>query len=417
LRKRNRRQLQALRRNIGQFGFIVPVIVDRHGVLVCGHARIEAAIKLGLPRVPTISIAHLSDNEVRAFAIAENRMSEMALWDQDALKAEFRFLVSIDLDFDLEVTGFEMPEIEVMLSGDDDQAVEDGDDQPVLPGAHAVTVTGDIWVSDDGQLTIICGDSRSEDTYRALLGDQLADLVVTDAPYNCSVVKFAGGKGRARRREFHEASGEMSDAEFTDFLTETMSRYRDFSRNGSLHYAFMDWRNVAKVIVVGESLFETLINLGVWRKTTGGMGGLYRGAHELCPVFKKGGAPHVNNVQLGRFGRNRSNVWTHPGANTFRKGRDADLNAHPTVKPVELIKDIIKDASNLNDLVLDAFLGSGTTLLAAHRTGRRGAGIEIDPLYVDTAIRRIQQATGVHFIHRETGERFNDRAALVEAGQ
>lgn len=419
LRRHARRQIDKLSRNIDRNGFLIPVLVDANGVLICGHARIEAARHLGLERVPAIRVTHMTPEEIRAFAIAENRLSELSDWDRDVLKAELGVLIGLDLEFDMELTGFEMPEIEVILAGSEDQAVEDGDedDDPVPPGALPVTRLGDVWISADGSVTLVCGDSRSEDTYRLLLGDELADLIVTDPPFNLSVTKFIGGNGRAQRREFREASGEMSDAQFLQFLHDILRLYAQFGKDGSLHYVFMDWRHIDALITAGRDIYQAFINLGVWRKTTGGMGGLYRSAHELCAIFKKGDAPHVNNVQLGRFGRNRSNVWTHQGANTFRKGRDADLAAHPTVKPVEMIKDIIKDASHRDGLVLDAFVGSGTTLLAAVRTGRRGAGIEIDPLFVDVSIRRIQSATGLTFVQRETGERFEDRAAQVEAGQ
>jgi DNA modification methylase len=417
LRRHTRRQINKLSKNIDRFGFLVPVIVDANGVLITGHGRIEAARQLGLARVPAIRATHLTTEELRAFAIADNRLAELSDWDRDVLKSELGFLVSLDFDLDMDLTGFEMPEIEIILADGEDQAVEDADDDPVPLGAQPVTRLGDVWVSTDGTTTIVCGDSRSEETYRLLLGEEQADVIVTDPPYNLAINGFVSGNGKAQRREFHEASGEMSDAEFRLFLTDILRLYGQFGKDGSLHYVFMDWRNIDLLIGVGRDVYQAFVNLGVWRKTTGGMGGLYRSAHELCAIFKKGDGPHINNVQLGRFGRNRSNVWTHQGANTFRKGRDADLAAHPTVKPVELIKDIITDASHLNGLVLDAFLGSGTTLLAARRTGRRGAGIEIDPLYVDISIRRIQQATGAKFVLRETGEAFDDRAARVEAGQ
>ena len=411
LRRHTRRQIDKLCRNIERFGFLIPVLIDAQGVLICGHGRIEAARKLGLDRIPTISAAHLTPDEVKAFAVAENQLWTLSDWNRPALKATLEFLSSYEVDFDMGLTGFEMPEIELILAGDEDQAVDDIDDAPTPMECVAVTQAGDVWVASEGRLSMVCGNSRSAATYQMLLGDELADLVVTDSPYNCSITKFAGGNGKAERREFHEASGEMTNQEFRQFLHDQMSLCSDSSRNGSLHFGFMDWRNVHHVIGVGNEVFDEFVNLGVWRKTTGGMGGLYRSAHELCPIFRKGDAPHINNVQLGRFGRNRSNVWTHQGANTFRKGRDADLAAHPTVKPVELIMDIIKDASNLNDLVLDPFLGSGTTLLAAHRCGRRGAGIEIDPLYVDVSIRRIHQATGLTFTLRDTGETFDEVAA------
>lgn len=419
LRRHRRRQLAALAANISKFGFIIPLVVDAEGVLVSGHARLTVAKQLGMKEVPTISVAHLSPDEVRAFAIAENRMSELSEWDPDELKAELTLLAGADLNFDVELTGFDMGEIDLILGSGEDQAVEDSDDELVSsPRALTMTREGDIWISNDGKLKIICGDSRVEHTYQRLLGDERAALVVSDSPYNISIKNLVSGNGKAAHKEFHEASGEMSEGEFRVFLVDICRHSAGFSKDGALVFLFMDWRHIENLIWAGRQVLRTLLNVCVWRKTTGGMGGLYRSAHELCAVFKNGEAAHINNVQLGRFGRNRSNVWTHQGANTFRKGRDADLAAHPTVKPVQMIADIILDASNLNDLVLDAFLGSGTTLLAAHRTGRRGAGIEIDPAFVDVAVTRIQTATGLSFIHAGTGELFDDVAArrLAEGG-
>ena len=412
LKKHSGKKIALLAAGYREFGFLVPVVVDAEDRIICGHARVLAAIEAGLKDIPIIPAIHLNEAQRRAFAIADNKITELGAWDKDALQSELSFLSEIDLDFSLEITGFQGAEIDLILAGGELQAVPDSDDdRPSAPEGTPVCQPGDLWVSTDGRLKIICGDSRLEETYRRLLGEEKAALIASDPPYNLSITKLVSGNGKAKHSEFHEASGEMSVSDFRQFLRDILALYARFSKDGSLHYIFMDWRHIDDVIWAGREVFQTLINVCVWRKTTGGMGGLYRSAHEFCPVFKHGSAPHVNNVQLGRYGRNRSNVWTHQGANTFRKGRDADLAAHPTVKPVQMIADIILDASQVNDLVLDGFLGSGTTLLAAHRTNRRGAGIEIDPAFVDVAIRRIQTATGLKFVHAETGQLFDDAAS------
>ncbi|MDB5440798.1 MAG: methylase, partial [Caulobacteraceae bacterium] len=320
-----------------------------------------------------------------------------------------------DLPYSAELTGLSTSDTYGLLAWGEDAAVADADDEhdQKHPTGQAVTRLGDMWRSEDGRQTLINGDSLKEETYARLLGGQMARLVVVDAPFNVSICKLAGGRGRAKRREFAQASGEMSPQEFRTFLHSAMTLMSRFSMDGSLAYYFMDWRHIEEIMSAGRAVYDDYLNMCVWRKTTAGMGGLYRNQHELCFLFKKGAAPHVNNVLLGRHGRNRSNIWTHAGANTFRKGRDADLEAHPTVKPVRMIADIILDASHRNDLILDGFVGSGTALLAAHRTGRRGAGIELDPLYCDVAVRRLQTATGMKFVHADTGESFDDRAAAA----
>jgi len=410
-RRHGARQLKLLASSIQAFGFLVPVLVAGT-TIVAGHARVAAAKRLGLAQVPTIDVSHLTQDQVRAFAIADNRLCERGEWDRELLRLEMEALLSVDLDFSLEVTGFEVAEIDLIIAGGEAPAIDD--DAAVEPAAGpAVSRAGDLWVTPDRRLSLLCGDALQAASYERLLDGELADLVVSDVPYNVRIQNFAGGKGRVRRREFAMASGEMSPDQFTDFLTTASSLFARFSREGSLHYLWIDWRHLEEMMRAGKASYDDFVALCVWRKTQGAMGSLYRNAHELVFVFKKGDAPHVNNVQLGKFGRNRTNVWTHAGANTFRRGRAADLDAHPTVKPLQMIADAILDASHPNHLVLDGFVGSGTTLLAAHKVGRRGAGIEIDPLYVDTAIRRIQAAARVRFQHSETGERFDDRAGAL----
>lgn len=404
------KQIKTIAGSLVEYGFMIPLVISAKGELVSGHARLAAAKLLGLKQVPTTCAAHLSDKQLVAYALAENRLAEMSDWDNDVLRANLTLLMADGGDLSKMHIGLEMGHVDLILGSGEDQAASDGDDAEVAqPQGNPVTRLGDKWVSVDRRLTIVCGDSRSEETYERLLGLEKVALIATDPPWNVAINKVVS---RTRKhREFHEATGEMSASMFRQFLVDNCHFFARYSKDGALVFIFMDWRHIEDLIAVGREVFRTFINLCVWRKTTGGMGGLYRSAHELCAVFKNGDAPHINNVMLGRHGRNRSNVWTHEGANTFRKGRKADLAAHPTVKPVRMIMDIILDASNPNDLVLDSFLGSGTTLLAAHRTGRRGAGIDIDPTFVDVAISRIQAATGVSFSLSDTGEIFGDVAA------
>jgi hypothetical protein len=219
-----------------------------------------------------------------------------------------------------------------------------------------------------------------------------------------------GGSGAIHHREFAMASGEMSEVEFTDFLTKSCSLLAQHSTDGSLHFVCMDWRHCGEVLAAGKAAYTELKNLCVWVKDNAGMGSLYRSQHELVFVFKNGRAPHQNHVQLGQYGRYRSNIWRYAGVNSFgRATEDGNLLAlHPTVKPTALVADALKDASSRSEIVLDTFLGSGTTLMAAERTGRICYGLEIDPLYVDTIIRRWQAYTGKSALHLGTGLCFAD---------
>jgi len=227
-----------------------------------------------------------------------------------------------------------------------------------------------------------------------LLGADRADLIFTDPPYNVPIEGHVSGLGRLHHREFAMASGEMTEVEFTSFLTQVFRAAAEVSRDGSLHYICMDWRHLYEALSAGRAVYSSFLNLCVWNEDNGGMGSLYRSKHELVLLFKAGTKSHTNNVELGRHGRNRTNVWEYAGVNTFRTGRLDELAMHPTVKPVALIADAIKDASKRSSIILDPFCGSGSTLIAAEKTGRRGHGIEIDSQYVDTAVRRWQRYSG-----------------------
>ena len=394
-RTHSRRQKEQLARAIKRFGFTVPVVVDEEGAILAGHARVEVARMLGMVEVPTIQLADMSEADKRAYVIADNKLAQNAGWDSALLKAEFEFLTTLDFDFDVAVTGFELPEIEGLLFGGGDKEPKPvpDDAEASASGEPPCTRLGDVW--DIGPHRLICGDALAADTYVSLLGEEKAGMVFADAPYNVPIAGHVSGLGKAQHREFAMASGEMSSEAFERFLFDAFTHLTKVTTDGSIHFHCMDWRHMNEMLRAGGAAYTELKNLCVWAKTNGGMGSLYRSAHELVFVYKAGRAPHVNNVELGKNGRYRTNIWTYAGANSFRSGRDEDLADHPTVKPVALVMDAILDCSRRGDIVLDPFAGSGTTLLAAHRTGRRGYGVEIDPIYCDVIIRRLRERAGL----------------------
>jgi 16S rRNA G966 N2-methylase RsmD len=411
-RSHSPKQVRQIANSISTFGFNVPVLVDANLTVVAGHGRLLACQQLGWDKVPTISLGHLTAAQAKAFLIADNRLTENSEWDDRLLAEQLKELSMLDLDFNLEVIGFDMGEIDLRiesLTGPDD--AEDPIDQVPPPGGPAVTVSGDLWRLGDHRL--FCGSAIDAAAYEALLAGDKASLVFTDPPYNVPVQGHVSGKGAVAHREFAMASGEMNEAQFTEFLRQTCKLLADHSTSGSIHNVCMDWRHVGELVAAGKGAYSSLINICVWVKHNGGMGSLYRSQHELVFVFKNGEAPHCNNVQLGKYGRNRTNVWNYRGINDFgRETEEGNLLAiHPTVKPVALVSDAILDCSRRGDIVLDAFLGSGSTLIACERTGRRCYGIEIDPLYVDTAIRRWQKYTGALAVRAVDGLNFNDCAS------
>jgi DNA modification methylase len=404
-RTHSKKQIRQIAASIEQFGFINPVLTDRNGGIVAGHGRVEAAKFLGLSTVPTICLETLTEAEIQAYVIADNRLAELAGWDQEILAIELQELIALDLDFDVTITGFETPEIDILISGvnaDDD--VDPDDELPLLDEGPGVTRPGDIWCI--GKHRLICGDATDPDTFARLLDSAPAQLVFTDPPYNVPIEGHVSGLGKVKHREFAMASGEMTAAEFTDFLATVFHNLARHSANGSIHFVCMDWRHIGEVTVAGLDAYSELKNLCVWAKTNGGMGTLYRSQHELIFVFKAGTGAHINNVELGKHGRYRTNLWTYPGINSFGKDRDTELALHPTVKPVKLVADAILDCSRRGGIVLDAFAGSGTTLVAAEKTGRHGYGVELDPHYCDVIVRRLTAAAKVAAIHEATGKSF-----------
>lgn len=406
------RHIKAIARSIEQFGFNVPVLVDDDGNLVAGHGRHEAAKHLGLAAIPAIRLAHLSEPQRRAFMIADNRLHDLSSWNRENLASILLELSEVELDFDIEVTGFSVGEIDLMVTSvEEDSAARD--DAPAQPGA-AVTQLGDIW--NLGAHRLMCADALMRTSYDSLMGSERADLVSTDPPYNVPMAGHVTGLGNVEHRPFVQCNGDLSPEEFVSFLSDAMRHGADFARDGSLHYWAMDWRHLFELQLAARSVYNEQVNLCVWAKTSGGMGAFYRSQHELFGVWRKGKARHRNNVQLGRFGRSRTNVWTYPGANLFsRTGDEGNLLAlHPTPKPVALVTDILLDSTKRGDIVLDPFLGSGTTIIAAEKVGRRSRGLELDPLYADAIIRRWQRWTGEK-ARRADGEWFAELEARATA--
>lgn len=402
-RSHSRKQVQQIAASIREFGFVNPVLVDGDDRVIAGHARIEAAKLLGLTEVPVIRLDHLTPEQKRAYVIADNRLAELSRWDDATLAAELEELAALDLSFELEITGFDTGDIDRLISAVDVEGADAADDVPE-PEATAVTRLGDLWLL--GQHRLLCANACDAEAFRHLLDGAEAQLVFTDPPYNVPIQGHVSGLGKVRHREFAMASGEMDEAGFTRFLTTVLSNMAAVSTDGSIHFVCMDWRHMTELLKAGGQVYTELKNLCVWNKDSGGMGAFYRSKHELVFVFKKGTAPHINTFGLGEKGRYRTNVWDYPGANSFRHGRAEELAMHPTVKPVALVVDAIKDCSRRGGIVLDGFGGSGTTLIAAERTGRRGYLMEIDPLYVDLIVRRWQALTGEQARHAVTGETF-----------
>jgi hypothetical protein len=372
---------------IGDIGPTIPIVVDEYGFVLAGWAIVLAAIEIGVERIPVVVLTGLSEARKRAYLLFDNKIAEHSTYDWPALANELQGLselLSTD-GLDFELTGFNAAEFDALTARLLDDASEPDDNVPP-PGAQAVTRRGDIWVFNKKH-RLLCDDSRIAD-YARLMRGSVAAMCFSDPPYNLKIPALVG-RGKTKHRNFAMACGEMSSAEFTSFLVDGHRGSVESVGDGALGYFCMDWRHQSEILAAGAKLFDAPpLALVVWAKPNPGQGTLYRSAHELIYVFKKGTASHQNNAELGRYGRNRSNVWSYPGTNSFRNGRMADLAAHPTVKPIMLVADAIKDCTRRNDIVIDPFMGSGTTILAAERVGRRAYGIEMDPVYVDTAVRR-----------------------------
>lgn len=399
-----KRQLDAIAASIRRFGFLNPVLIDADGVIIAGHGRALAAKQLGLEQVPVLRIEHLSEADKRAYVIADNKLAQMAGWDRDVLAIELQHLIEIDATLP-EVIGFAAGEVDVLLDEVSGSADPEDEALPAI-AERAVTRPGDTWELG-GRHRVACGDARDTAVLAALMGEERADAVFVDPPYNVAIQGHVGGRGAIRHREFAMASGEMTPAVFQAFLRQMGAALTGASRAGAVHFICMDWRHTGDLLAALTPLYDQLLNLCIWRKSNAGMGSLYRSQHELVFVFRHGTAPHRNAVELGRHGRNRTNVWDYPSVNGAHADRRSQLAWHPTVKPVLLVADAVKDVTRRGDIVLDSFLGSGTTLIACERVGRRCRGVEIDPLYVDLALRRWSEITGLAPVLRETGQLFD----------
>jgi DNA modification methylase len=407
-------QIQQIAESIAAFGFVSPLIVDRDGELIAGHGRLAAAKLLGLDRVPVVSLDHLDDVQKKALRITDNRLAELAGWDQDLLAIEFSSLIELDansdLNFELEVTGFSFGAIDQTIEAAKKDEAHDLDDFFEQDFAEpTVSRLGDRWLL--GEHSILCGDARDDEVHARARNGLSAQVAICDPPYNVKGKGHISGLGKVVHPDFLMASGEMSDAAFTAFLTDFLCATLDSLVPGGVVFVFMDWRHQREILDAARSVGLTLLNLCVWNKGSGGMGSLYRSQHELVFVFKKGNVPHKNRVELGRHGRCRTNVWNYPGLASFGPNRLEQLADHPTTKNCAMIADAIRDVSDRNGIVIDPFCGSGTTIIAAAKTGRRAQTIELDPKYVDVAVRRWEKWSGKQARHADTGLTFTEEAA------
>ncbi len=403
-RKHSPKQIQQTANSIKEFGFMNPVLIDAENRIMAGHCRVEAAKKLGMKEVPVIRTTHLSENQIRAYIIADNKIAQNATWDKELLTVEIKHLTTV-VDLDVEVTGFEMAEIDQMIEIDppknepDDELPELEEDKP------AITTPGTIW--ELGKHRLMCGDATHAFMFKELMDEECADMIFADPPYNVPIDGHVCGNGKIKHKEFAMASGEMSDEDFQKFLHKTCKNMVEFSKDGSIHFICMDWRHILDLLWIGKGLYTDLKNICVWNKDNGGMGTLYRSKHEFVAVFKHGLKTHVNNIELGKHGRYRTNVWDYAGVNSFGKQK-ADLEMHPTVKPIAMVMDAIKDCSKRGDIILDPFAGSGTTLIACEKTGRAARCMEFDGHYCDLIVRRWQKLTGKEAYNSNTFKSFNE---------
>lgn len=391
-----RRQHAQLEASIRAHGFTTPVLVDEDGVLISGHLRTLVARAMSLPTIPVIRLEGLSERQKKALRISENKIAANAEWDMDLLRNELETLSAPDFDFDPAAAGFEVAEVDKILSAPAPAELEAVPPAPLTPAVRP----GDIWRC--GVHRVGCGDARDRDFIAEVVGAGQVDAAFIDPPYNQKVGGHCVKKGS--HREFAMAAGEMDAAAFITFLTELLGAAASLTKPGGVHFVCMDHHHMAEMTMAGERVYGRRLNLCVWNKSNPGMGSLYRSKHELVFVYAVGDAPHFNAVELGRHGRSRTNVWDYASVNALRGGRRHDLELHPTVKPIQLVADAICDVTRRDERVIDACLGSGTTLLACERVGRRCVGVELDPAYVEIALVRWRDLTGREPTLEATGQ-------------
>ncbi len=408
LRVHNHAQQRKIAAFTSAYGPLRPILIAPDGRIVDGVALAQTLQAQNYEEVPVVVVHGRSPEELRLIRLGLNRLAEDAAWNKAALASEFRELLA--LSFDVELAGFDAVEIDMALAIEDELGAGEVEDAPPAPRAGAtVAQPGDLWLL--GEHRLFCGDARDAAALARLMGEDRARMVFTDPPYNVPINGFVAGRGR--HREFEVGSGEMTEDEFVTFLTQALTAMTPHLVDGAILDVCMDWRHSAEVLAAIKGAGLTLMNLCVWAKTNAGMGTFYRSQHELVWIAKHGSAPHTNNFELGQKGRSRSNLWTYRGMNAVGAERDELIKLHPTVKPAALVVDAIKDVSGRGEIVLDPFLGSGTTLIAAERTGRRGYGLELDPAYADVILRRYAAETGRIPVLADTGERFDEREAAL----
>ena len=410
-----KKQIEKAQKFLAAFDQVPVVYAEPNGDIIGGE-EIWLALKAnGDSEVNVIFVNDKTPAEIKAIRLALHRLPLDAKWDAENLTAVMSELASIN--FDLDLTGFDAPQIDVYLSLDVPKAnvEENGADIP-SPELTPVSQRGSIWKL--GRHRVGCGDATDLAFVSAILDNQQAHVCFVDPPYNIPVDGFISGKGRHHHHEFLQGSGELSSADFFAFLRHSFSVLKSNCAPTALIYACIDWRHVKEMTVAGHACDMPLYQIVTWVKSNGGMGGIYRNQSEFICVFKAGDATPLDNVELGRHGRNRTNVWNYPGMSSFGIERDSLLGMHPTVKPVAMIADALRDVTKRGEIVLDTFLGSGSTLIAAEETGRSCRGVELDPIYVDVAIRRWQNATGRDAILSGTGQTFSSvaerRVPLIE---
>jgi DNA modification methylase len=401
-RKHPAGQIRKLAASLDRFGFVLPILTDPEQRVVAGWGLVLAARQLGLPEVPAVCLTDLPEAELRALRLALNRLTEDSAWDREALTIEVAEILELAPDISLEVSGFEMGEIDALLDGG---GIDQEDEIPPIDNASTpMTRLGDLWHL--GEHRVFCGDALQAESYVRVLGTDKAEMSFADPPYNVAIDGHASGLGAVKHADFVMAAGELSAAEFGSFLKTSLGHAARCSIDGAIHFVCMDWRHMQELLAAGEEVYSELKNVCVWNKSNAGMGSLYRSKHEFVFVFKVGTAAHINNVSLGRYGRHRTNVWDYVSQNALNGTSKSKLALHPTVKPVAMIADAIRDCSNRGGVILDPFAGAGTTLIAAERTGRRARVIELDPLYVDLSIERWQGLSGGTALHAASGRPF-----------
>jgi DNA modification methylase len=409
-------QVTVIEQSIQTFGWMNPVLIGDNNEIIAGHGRILAAKRLGLTHAPVLRVSGLTPDQIRGYRLADNRIAEIAGWDADILAVELQHITGVDIGSSIEALGWKMPQIEVLLDTHAQSQTTGEDSADNLPPTSELSVSkvGDLWLCGDNR--VLCGSAIDAAALSRLMGGKKAQLICQDPPWNLAV-KSIVGSGRIKHREFVMGSGEMSAEQFRQFLRDDVRCNAKQAVPGAVFQVFIDWRGVEKVITAGEAEGLELLNVLVWVKTNGGMsGGPWRSQHELVVVFRKPGAKIKNRVELGKYGRYRTNVLQVAGLNSFGKGRMEALESHPTRKPVELIAELIRDVTDTGDIVLDSFLGSGTALIAAERTGRTCYGMELDPLYVDTIVRRWEQFTGKQALLEGSGRTFKEVEVERSAG-